>query len=187
MPQVHTPLAPIHFWGIFWSAHFTACWKREMLHVTNLKLEIHLCKTGLVDSKWSNLHAPGSYTPCSHSLLWSIMECPFRCMPKSALVHSTAAAKVGLGRLGWRGEFVGLIFEFQNTGIDPLIFEFRIILIFIGRSTPKRTNLNTTPANLIERSSTALKRLNTALVDDVGVDVNPVRGRSLTHPRREEQ
>ena len=33
------------------------------------KVEIYFAKIGFVDSKWSNLNAPGSYTHCSHSVL----------------------------------------------------------------------------------------------------------------------
>ena len=29
----HTPLGLIHFWGQFWTALFTGCRKREMMHV----------------------------------------------------------------------------------------------------------------------------------------------------------
>ena len=31
MPQGHTPLGAIHYWGLLWGAHFTVCRKREML------------------------------------------------------------------------------------------------------------------------------------------------------------
>ena len=31
--QGHLPLGAIHFWGTLWGVHFTACRKREMLHV----------------------------------------------------------------------------------------------------------------------------------------------------------
>ena len=44
------------------------------------KLEIHFAKMGFVDCKCSNLNAPGSYTSWSHSLLGSILDCPFLCM-----------------------------------------------------------------------------------------------------------
>ena len=44
------------------------------------KLEIHFAKIGFVDCKWSNLNAPGSYTPCCHPLLGSTVGCPFLCM-----------------------------------------------------------------------------------------------------------
>ena len=48
---------------------------------------IHFSKIGFVDSKWSSLNAPGSYTSRSHSLLGSIMECPFSCMLKREMLH----------------------------------------------------------------------------------------------------
>ena len=44
------------------------------------KVEIHLAKKGFAESKWSNLNAPGSYTPWFHSLLGSRVELPFLCM-----------------------------------------------------------------------------------------------------------
>ena len=44
------------------------------------EVEIHDAKMGFVDFKWSNLNAPGSYTPWCHSLLESNVGCPFLCM-----------------------------------------------------------------------------------------------------------
>ena len=41
------------------------------------KVEIYFSKIGFVDSKWSNLNAPGSLTPWFHSLLGCIVGCPF--------------------------------------------------------------------------------------------------------------
>ena len=40
-----------------------------MLHVVVDKVEIYFAKIGFLDCKWFNLNAPGSYTPCCHSLL----------------------------------------------------------------------------------------------------------------------
>ena len=48
MPEGHTPLDAIYFWGPLWSALFPACKKKE----------------GFVDSKLSKFNAPWSYTPC---------------------------------------------------------------------------------------------------------------------------
>ena len=41
------------------------------------KVEIHFAKIGFVDCKWSNLNAPGLYTPWCHSLVGSNVECLF--------------------------------------------------------------------------------------------------------------
>ena len=46
-----------------------------MWHVN--EVEICFAKMGFLDSKWSNLNTPWSYTICSHSLLLFILECPF--------------------------------------------------------------------------------------------------------------
>ena len=80
MPQGHTPLGVNHFWGPLWGALFSACRKREMLHVSVNKVEIYFAKIGFVDCKLSNLNAPGSYTPWFHSLLGSSLGLPFLCM-----------------------------------------------------------------------------------------------------------
>ena len=63
MPQGHTPLGVTHFWCVLCGALFSGCRKREMLHVAAKKVNIYLAKIGFVDSRWSNLNAPGSYTP----------------------------------------------------------------------------------------------------------------------------
>ena len=80
MPQGHTPLGVTHFWGPLWGALFSACRKREMLHVVGNKVEIYFSEIGFVDSNWSNLNAQGSYTPWCHSLLGSAVRCPFLCL-----------------------------------------------------------------------------------------------------------
>ena len=41
------------------------------------KVKILFVKLGLMDCKWYNMNAPGSYTPWTHSLLGSIVDCPF--------------------------------------------------------------------------------------------------------------
>ena len=69
MPQGHTPLGVIHFWGPLWGALFSACRKMEILHMSVNEVEIYSEEIGFVDSKWSNLNAPGSYTSWCHSLL----------------------------------------------------------------------------------------------------------------------
>ena len=48
------------------------------------KVEIYWAKIGLVDCKWPNLNAPGSYTAWCHSLLGSTGWCPFLCMQGKA-------------------------------------------------------------------------------------------------------
>ena len=45
-----------------------------------IKIEIHFSISGLMDCKWSNLNAPGSYTPWCYSLLGSLVGCPFHSM-----------------------------------------------------------------------------------------------------------
>ena len=50
------------------------------------KGEIHFAKIGFVDSKWSNLNAPGSYTPWCHSLLGYIVGSPFHSMQEKGNV-----------------------------------------------------------------------------------------------------
>ena len=55
------------------------------------KVEIHFPKIGFVDSKQSNMNAPGSYTHWCHSLLGSTsVGCPFPCM------HGKGNAACGL-------------------------------------------------------------------------------------------
>ena len=58
------------------------------------KVEIHFAKIGFVDCKWPNLNAPGSYTPRCHSLLGSIVGCPFHCMQEKG--------NAARGRARWR-------------------------------------------------------------------------------------
>ena len=41
------------------------------------KVEICYGKVGFIDCKWSNLNAPGSYTPWCHSILGCAVGCPF--------------------------------------------------------------------------------------------------------------
>ena len=50
------------------------------------KVEIHLAKIGFVECKWSNLNAPGSYTPWSHLLLGCKLEYPFHSMQEKGNV-----------------------------------------------------------------------------------------------------
>ena len=40
-------------------------------------MEIHFAKIGFLDSKWSNLNAPGSDAPWCHPLFGSSVGCPF--------------------------------------------------------------------------------------------------------------
>ena len=61
----------IHFLGQLWDGPFSACRKREMLHVVGNKVEIYFSKIGFLDCKWSNLNTPGSYTPWCHSFFRS--------------------------------------------------------------------------------------------------------------------
>ena len=56
------------------------------------KMEIIFCKIGFVDCKCSHLNAPGSYTPWSHSLLGSIVGCPFFCMQENKVVRRRAVS-----------------------------------------------------------------------------------------------
>ena len=66
------------------------------------KVEIHLCKTGFVDSKWSNLNAPGSYTPWCQSLLRSTVGCPFLCMQEREMLHvSVNKVEISFAKIGF--------------------------------------------------------------------------------------
>ena len=59
---------------------FPCMQEKGMVHLAFEKVEIHFAKIGFVDCKWSNLNAPGSYTPWCHSLLGSTVGCPFPLM-----------------------------------------------------------------------------------------------------------
>ena len=50
------------------------------------KVEDFFPNIGFVDCKWSNLNAPVSYTPWSHSILGSILDCPFHWMQEKGNV-----------------------------------------------------------------------------------------------------
>ena len=79
-PRVIHPLMPFTF-GVHCGLPFSldAGKGKYCMWLFN-KVEIHLAKIGLVHYKLSNLNAPGSYTPCSHSFLGSTVGCPFLCM-----------------------------------------------------------------------------------------------------------
>ena len=51
---VKIPLAANHFWGLQWSALFSACRKVDILHVIANKVEIYFAEIGFVDCKWYN-------------------------------------------------------------------------------------------------------------------------------------
>ena len=40
-----------------------------------------------MDSKWTNLNASGSYTPCCYSLLGTTVGCPLLCMQEKGMLH----------------------------------------------------------------------------------------------------
>ena len=103
MPQGHTPLGVIHFWGPLWDARFFACiyvpkseWHSTAASVYD-PCRIYFAKVGFVDCNWSNLIILGSYTPCGHSFLESIMGCPF------------------LGMHGKKDDACGLFIEFPYS------------------------------------------------------------------------
>ena len=57
MPQGHTPLGLIYFWGPLWGAHFLCMLEKGMLHMSVNKVEIYFLKIGFVHCKWSNIVA----------------------------------------------------------------------------------------------------------------------------------
>ena len=58
-----------------WCVLFSAC-RIGLL----IRWKFILRKIGFMDYKWSNLNAPGSYTPWCYPLLGSNEGCPFLCM-----------------------------------------------------------------------------------------------------------
>ena len=56
-PRVICPLVSIPF-GVTYSL-YSVCRKKEMLHMSEIKVEIYVPKVGFMDYKWSNLNAPG--------------------------------------------------------------------------------------------------------------------------------
>ena len=79
-PRVIHPLVSLTF-GVYCGVPFPldAGKGKWCMWVVN-KVEIYFSKIGFVDSKWSHLNVPGSYTPWCHSLLGSTVGCPFLCM-----------------------------------------------------------------------------------------------------------
>ena len=66
------------------------------------KVEIYLWKMGFMDCKWSNLNAPGSYTPWCHSLLGSTVGCPFLCMLEKGMLHmSVNKVEIYFSKIGF--------------------------------------------------------------------------------------
>ena len=51
------------------------------------RVEISFCKKFFMNSKWSNLNAQWYYTLCCHSILESIILCPFRGMQEKKILH----------------------------------------------------------------------------------------------------
>ena len=79
-PRVNHPLVLFTF-GVHWGVSISLYAGKGKCCIWPVnKVEIHFAKTGFVDCKWSNLNAPGSYTPWCHSLLGSIVGCPFHSM-----------------------------------------------------------------------------------------------------------
>ena len=79
-PRVNHPLVLFTF-GVHWGVSISLyAGKGKCCMWPVNKVEIHFAKIGFVDCKWPNLNAPGSYTPRCHSLLGSIVGCPFHSM-----------------------------------------------------------------------------------------------------------
>ena len=71
-----------------------------MWHVN--KVEIYLSKIGFVNSKWSNLNVPGSYTPWCHPPLGFTVGCPFLCMQEREMLHvSVNKVEIHFTKLGF--------------------------------------------------------------------------------------
>ena len=122
MPQGHTPFTVIHFWGALWGALFSACWKREMLHVACEEVEIYFAKIGFMDSKCSNLNTPGSYALCCHSLLGCILGCHFKCITAS-VTNSVEIIFHKIGLMGFK------LSKLTTLGFFPLVL---ILLLTFG-------------------------------------------------------
>ena len=102
MPQSHTSLAVIHFWGPLWNALSSACKIRECCIWIVIKVVIYFQSMSFIDSKWSILSASGSYTLFCLSLLGSIMECPFRCMQeKECCIWIVIKVKIYFQNMGF--------------------------------------------------------------------------------------
>ena len=86
MPHGHTPLTFEIHCAVSLSLH--AGKGKFCMWLVN-EVELHYAKIGFVDSRWSNLNAPWSYTPWSHSLLWSTEGCPFPCMQEKGNAASS--------------------------------------------------------------------------------------------------
>ena len=81
---------------------FPSMQEREMLHLTCDKVEIHFSQIGFLDCKWSNLNAPGSYTPWCHSLLVSTVGCLFLCMQEKGMLHvSVNKVEIKFSKIGF--------------------------------------------------------------------------------------
>ena len=86
--RVIHPLVSLNFgvhWGVSLSLH---AGKGKCCMWAVNKVEIHFAKIGFMDCKWSNLNAPGSYTPWCYSLLGYIVGCPFHCMQEKGTAAS---------------------------------------------------------------------------------------------------
>ena len=70
-----------------------------------------MAKIGFVDCKWSNWNAQGSYTPWSHSLSRSFVNCPFHWMQEKG------NAACGLKKS------VNLFFKKRFHGLQMVQFE----------------------------------------------------------------
>ena len=77
--RVIHPLASFTF-GVHCRMSLSLHAGKGMLHVSVNRVKIYFSKIGFVSCKWSNLIAPGSYTPWCHSLVGSTVGCPFLCM-----------------------------------------------------------------------------------------------------------
>ena len=76
-PRVILPLIPFTV-GVYYGVPFSLdAGKGNCCMWPVNQVEIYFAKIGFVDSKWSNLNAPGPYTPWGHSLFMSPAGCPF--------------------------------------------------------------------------------------------------------------
>ena len=77
MAQGHTPLGVIHFWGPLWGALFSACRKREVLHVACLKSGNSYCKNRFCGLQMVQLECPRVINPLVSSTFGVHCGVPF--------------------------------------------------------------------------------------------------------------
>ena len=87
-PRVIYPLVLFNIWVHCWVSISLYAGKGICCIWPVNKVEIHFAKIGFMDCKWSNLNAPGSYTPCCYSIFGYIVGCPFHRMQEKGTAAS---------------------------------------------------------------------------------------------------